>query len=65
MNDEMTLFPELISDEAAFALSETLHWLALVCDEKYFGQIRRHMATLDEARPVDPEQPWNRNTPAE
>jgi hypothetical protein len=65
MNDEMTPFPELISDEAAFALSEALHWLALLCDEKYFGQIRRHMATLDEARPVDPEQPWNRNTPAE
>ena len=65
MNDEMTPFAELISDEAAFALSEALHWLALVCDEKYFGQIRRHMATLNEARPVDPEQPWNQNTPAE
>jgi len=65
MNDEMTPFAELISDEAAFALSEALHWLALVCDEKYFGQIQRHMATLDEARPVDPEQPWNQNTPAE
>ena len=65
MNDEMTPFAELISDEAAFALSETLHWLALVCEEKYFGQIQRHMATLDEARPVDPEQPWNQNSPAE
>lgn len=65
MNDEMTPFAELISDETAFALSEALHWLALVCDEKYFGQIRRHMETLDKARPVDPEQPWNRNTPAE
>ena len=65
MNDEITPFSELISDEAAFALSEALHWLALVCDEKYFGQIRRHMATLDEARAVDPEQPWNRNTPSE
>ena len=51
MNDEMSPFPESISDETAFALSETLHWLALVCDEKYFAQIRRHMATLDEARP--------------
>jgi hypothetical protein len=65
MNNEMTPFPELISDETAFALSEALHWLALVCDEKYIGQIRRHMATLEEARPVDPEHPWNRNTPAE
>jgi len=25
------------------------------------AQIRRHMATLDEARPVDPEQSWNTN----
>jgi hypothetical protein len=65
MNTEMTPFPGSISDEAAFALSETLHWLALVCDEKYLGQIRRHMATLNEARPVDPEQPWKRYTPAE
>ena len=65
MNAEMTPFPESISDEAAFALSEALHWLALVCDEKYLGQIMRHMATLKEARPVDPEQPWKRYTPAE
>ena len=61
MNDEPTPFPESISDEAAFALCEALHWLALACDEKYFGQIRRHMATLNEAGPVDPDQPWNRN----
>jgi len=65
MNDEMSPFPESISDETAFALNETLHWLALVCDEKYFAQIRRHMATLDEARPVDPKQPWNTNPPDE
>ncbi len=61
MNDEMTPFAETISDETAFALSEALHWLALICDDKYFAQIRRHMATLDKASPVDPEQPWNRN----
>jgi len=65
MNDEMPPFAEPLSDEAAFALSEALHWLALLCDEKYFGQIRRHMATLEKARRVDPEQPWNRNTLAE
>jgi hypothetical protein len=56
----MPVLPELLSDEAAFALSEALHWLVLVCDEKYFGQIRRHMATLNEDRLVDPEQPWTR-----
>ncbi len=61
MNDAMTPFAETISDETAFALSEALHWLALICDDKYFAQIRRHMATLDKASPVDPEQPWNRN----
>ncbi len=61
MNDEMTPFAETISDETAFALSEALHWLALICDDKYFAQIRRHMATLDKASSVDSEQPWNRN----
>ncbi len=60
MNHQTTPFPEQISDEAAFALSEALHWLVLVCDEKYFGQIRRHMATLNEDRLVDPQQPWTR-----
>ncbi len=32
MNEEITLFPEQLSDEAAFALSEVLHWLALTCE---------------------------------
>ncbi|MEA3300101.1 MAG: hypothetical protein U9R22_07735 [Pseudomonadota bacterium] len=57
-DDPMTVLPEFLSDEAAFALSETLHWLALACEEKYFAQIRRHMATLNETGPVDPERPW-------
>lgn len=65
MNDEMTPFTETISDETAFALSEALHWLALVCEAKYLAQIRRHMATLDNARPVDPDRPWNTKTPTE
>jgi len=65
MNDEMSPFAESISDEAAFALSEALHWLALACEEKYLAQIRRHMTTLNEARPVDPDQPWNSNPPTE
>jgi len=61
MNDEISPFPANLSDEAAFALSETLHWLALLCDEKYFAQIRRHMANLYSATPVDPDRPWNKN----
>ncbi len=65
MNDEMTPFAETISDETAFALSEALHWLALSCEAKYLGQIRRYLATLDDIRPVDPEQPWNTNPPDE
>lgn len=65
MNDEMTPFAELVSDETAFALSEALHWLAQACEAKYSGQIRPHLATLYEARPVDPEQPWNTHPPTE
>ena len=59
-DDPLTALPELLCDEAAFALSEALHWQALVCDEKYYGQIRRHMDTLNEDRPVDLERPWTR-----
>ncbi len=61
-DDPMTVFPEFLSDEAAFALSETLHWLAMACEQKYLGQIRRHMATLNEAGSVDLERPWLRKT---
>ena len=60
----MTAFPQFLSDEAAFALSETLHWLALVCEEQYGAQIRRHMASLNEDRPIDPERPWIRKPSA-
>jgi hypothetical protein len=61
MNDDTEPFERQLSDEAAFALSNALHWLALACDDKYLGQILRHMKTMDETRPVDPEQPWLRN----
>ena len=54
-------FGRQVSDETAFALSDALHWLALACDEKYLGQILRHMENLNEARPVDPDKPWLRN----
>ncbi len=60
MSEPMSPLPELISDETAFALSEVLHWLALTCDEKYFVQIRRHMATMNDVDPIDSESPWMR-----
>ncbi len=56
--DETGPFEQQLSDETAFALSSALHWLALACDDKYLGQILRHMKTIDETRPVDPGQPW-------
>ena len=65
MKDEMTPFAEPISDETAFALSEALYRLALACEAKYFGQIRRHMATLNDDRHVDPDRPWDKNPSSE
>ena len=59
MTDDKNPFPENLSDEAAFALSETLYWLAMACEEKYLHQLRRHAATLNQARPIDPDHPWN------
>ncbi|MCP4471623.1 MAG: hypothetical protein GY815_13235 [Gammaproteobacteria bacterium] len=59
--DETEPFEQQLSDEAAYALSDALHWLAVACDEKYLAQIMRHMKTVDETRPVDPEQPWLQN----
>jgi hypothetical protein len=59
MTREITLvIPEPISDEAAFALSELLHALAVACDDAYYGQIRRYLGTLDKAEPLDPARPW-------
>ncbi|VAX13071.1 hypothetical protein MNBD_GAMMA24-1047 [hydrothermal vent metagenome] len=43
-----SLFPNHLSDEAAFELSESLNMPALLCDGKYFAQIRRHLNTRPE-----------------
>jgi hypothetical protein len=63
-----SLFPNHISDEAAFELSEFLHVLALTCDEKYFAQLRRHIDAqteqqylLDLTMPGDIEEEDNDN----
>jgi len=51
-----TLFPEGISDEAAYVLCEAITELALALESHYFVQQRRY---LDAPRPErDPEQPW-------
>ena len=65
MTHDMTPFPENLSDEAAFVLSETLHWLAMTCEEKYFAQIRRHAATLNQPKYIDLDHPWIRKPSAE
>ena len=59
--NEKTPFEREVPDEVAFALSNALHWLAIACDDKYLAQILRHMETLNEVKPVDPEQPWVQN----
>jgi hypothetical protein len=61
MNDDTEPFEQQLSDEAAYALSDALHWLVGACEEKYLGQILRHMKTMDETRPANSEQPWLRN----
>lgn len=60
MNDDISPFSEEISDEAAFALSEALYWLAMTCEERYIGQILRHRDTMEKPTSIDPERPWIR-----
>ena len=49
-------FPDGISDETASALSDFLHYLAAICDSRYFVQIRRHHRHKIDL--YDPEHPW-------
>jgi hypothetical protein len=60
MNDENTLFALQLSDEAAYALSEALHEIAVACDEHYYAQIRRHLA-LNEPIQMATGKPWEKN----
>ncbi len=64
MNDETILFELQLSDEAAYALSEALHALALVCDEHYYAQIRRHLR-LNETAQMATEYLWEKNKKSE
>ena len=60
MNDDSLLFAEPLSDEAALALSEALHGLAMACDERYYAQIRRQLA-LNKPVQMVPGKPWEKD----
>ena len=48
-SDLRALLPETLSDEAAFALVETLYATVAALESIYFVQIRRHVARLDRS----------------
>ena len=50
------LFPDLLSDESASALSEFLHQIAAACESRYFVQLRRYHRR--QMNLYDPETPW-------
>ncbi len=59
--NQLDLFPVLpeLSDEAAYALSEFLHELALIFESHYAGQIRRYLYA--QSAPSNPltEPDWD------
>ncbi len=59
--NQLDLFPVLpeLSDEAAVALSELLHELALVFESHYMAQIRRHVSEHSPPTDEPPELDWN------
>jgi hypothetical protein len=52
------LFTKPLSDEAAYALADTLNRLSTACENAYYAQIRRHFETMNENREIDLDQPW-------
>ena len=48
-SDLRVLLPETLSDEAAFALVETLYATVGALESIYFVQIRRHVARIDRS----------------
>ena len=52
-SDLRVLLPETLSDEAAFALVETLYAMAGALEGIYFAQIRRHTASLNHSTQSD------------
>ena len=53
MSNDINPFPIKLTDEAAAALTESLYWLASVCEEKYYPQILRHAAAVCRSYEAD------------
>ena len=53
------VFPDGLSDEAAWALRECLHNLVMACEYRYLSQLMRHRQKQPPL--YDPEQPWKRS----
>ncbi len=61
MDEQPTLelsFPPNLSDEAAYEISEFLEALSLAFEERYFGQIRRHLQAIHPRRNDLIDPPW-------
>ena len=61
MDEQPTLelsFPPNLSDEAAYEISEFLSALSLAFEERYFGQIRRHLQAIQPKRSDLIDPPW-------
>lgn len=63
--NQLDLFPILpeLSDEAALALSELLHELALAFESHYAAQIRRHLHEYSPPTHSPPEPDWDDDGP--
>ena len=59
--NQLDLFPILpeLSDEAAFALSEFLHELALTFESHYAGQLRRYLHEHKPPANAPPNPDWD------
>ena len=59
--NQLDLFPILpeLSDEAAHALSEFLHELALTFESHYMAQIRRYLHEHSAPPNAPPEPDWD------
>ena len=62
--NQLDLFPLLpaLSDEAAYALFELLHEIALVVESHYAVQIQRHMRQHSPPTDPPPEPDWDDDT---
>ena len=63
--NQLDLFPVLpeLSDEAAVALYELLHELALVVENHYAAQIRRYLHEYSPPPDGPPEPDWDDDGP--